>query len=137
MASLSFNLVSPEKILFDKEVSMVVIPGIDGDIGVLPNHAPLLTLLRPGVVSVYEGAKVFVRIFVNGGFAEITPQRCIALVTEGTPIEAIDKASLEMEIRNMLEDVEDSRTLEEKKIANQNLEIARAKLMEVITYQKS
>lgn len=136
MPTLPFTLVSPEKVLFDQDVSMVVIPGLKGDIGVLPNHAPLLTLLRPGVVSVYENEKVLVRVFVNGGFAEITPERCTALVMEGTPLEALDKATLEMEIKNLIEDMADSRTEEERRIADRDLEIARAKLMEVITQQK-
>jgi len=137
MATLPFRLVSPEKILFDQDVSMVVIPGLKGDIGVLPHHAPFLTLLRPGVITVYEEAKVLVRIFVDGGFSEVTPERCVALVTEGTLLEALDKSSLEIEIKNLLEDLTDSRTAEERKAADQNLEIARAKLMEVLTYQKS
>lgn len=136
MPTLPFTLVSPEKVLFDQDVSMVVIPGLKGDIGVLPHHAPLLTLLRPGVVSVYENDKVLVRVFVNGGFAEITPERCTALVMEGTPLEALDKATLEMEIKNLIEDAADSRTEEERRIADRDLEIARAKLMEVITQQK-
>jgi F-type H+-transporting ATPase subunit epsilon len=137
MERFSFQLVSPEKVLLDKQVTMVVIPGMDGDIGVLSNHAPLLTLLRPGVVTVYEEAKILVKIFVDGGFAEITPQKCVALVTEGTALEAIDKDSLEMEIKNLLEDIADSQTPEERKLADQNLDIARTKLMEVLINKKS
>lgn len=133
MATLPFTLVTPERVLFDQEVSMVVIPGIDGDIGILPHHAPLLTLLRPGVITVYEEAKILVRIFVDGGFSEVTPERCTALVTEGTPLEALDKASLEIEIKNLLEDSADSKTSEERKEADRSLEIAKAKLMEIIT----
>ena len=97
----------------------------------------LLTLLRPGVVTVYEEAKILVKIFVNGGFAQITPEKCMALVTEGTPLEAINKATLEIEIKNLLEDIADSRTPEERRLADQHLEVARTKLMEVITSQKS
>jgi F-type H+-transporting ATPase subunit epsilon len=133
MTVFPFTLASPEKVLFDQEVTMVVIPGHKGDIGVLPHHAPLLTLLRPGVITVYEESKILVRIFVDGGFSEITPERCIALVTEGTPLEALDKASLELKIKNLLEDVTDSKTPEERIEADRNLEIARAKLMEVMT----
>lgn len=136
MAIFPFTLVSPEKVLFDREVSMVVIPGIDGDIGVLPQHAPLLTLLRPGVVTVYEDSKILVRIFVDGGVSEVTPERCVALVTEGTPLEALDKAALEIEVKNLIEDVADSKTPEERKKTDQDLEIGRAKLMEIITHQK-
>lgn len=136
MSVFPFTLVSPEKILFDQEVTMVVIPGFDGDIGVLPQHAPLLTLLRPGVVTVYEESKILVRIFVDGGFAEVTPESCVTLVTEGTPLETLDKAALEIEIKNLLEDIADSRTPEERKQADQSLDIAQAKLMEVLTNQK-
>lgn len=136
MVSLRFSLVSPENVLLDQDVTMVVIPGLDGDIGVLPNHAPLLTLLRPGVVSVYEEAKILVKFFVNGGFCEVTPEKCMALVTTATPIEAINKAALEVEIKNLIEDRQDNCTPEEQKKANQRLEIARTKLMEIIAYQK-
>lgn len=136
METFPFTLLSPEKVLFDQDVSMVVVPGIEGDIGVLSHHAPLLTALRPGVVTIYEKDKIYVRIFVDGGFSEVTPERCSAFVTEGTPLEALDKATLEVEVQNLLEDVADSRTPEERKVADRNLEIARAKLMEVITHQK-
>lgn len=91
METFPFTLVSPEKILLEREVSMVVIPGLKGDIGVLPNHAPLLTLLRPGVVRIYDGTEIFMQIFVDGGFSEITPEKCVALVTEGTLLESLDK----------------------------------------------
>ncbi|MBP9692211.1 MAG: ATP synthase F1 subunit epsilon [Alphaproteobacteria bacterium] len=136
MDSFHFSLVSPEKVLLEKDVTMVVLPGSEGDIGILPNHAPLLTLLRPGVVTVYEESKVQLRIFVDGGFLEVTPEKCVALVTEGTPLESLDPSSLELKIKNLLEDLADSQNPEERKQADQNLEIARAKLMEVLTHQK-
>ncbi|MBP6952341.1 MAG: ATP synthase F1 subunit epsilon [Alphaproteobacteria bacterium] len=136
MATLPFILVSPEKVLFDQEVSMVVIPGAEGDIGILPQHAPLLTLLRPGVITIYEEEKILVRIFIDGGFSEVTSERCVALVTEGVPLESMDKSSLEIEINNLLEDLADSKTPEARKQTDQNLEISRAKLMELIAHQK-
>lgn len=132
-APLRFNLVSPEHVLFDQEVSMVVVPGIDGDIGVLPNHAPLLTLLRPGVVSVYEGANVLVKLFVDGGFCEIGPDRCTALVTKGTPLSALNKATLELEIKQLLDEREGDETVESRR---KNLQIARTKVMEIVSHQK-
>ena len=136
MATLPFILVSPEKVLFHQEVSMVVIPGAEGDIGILPQHAPLLTLLRPGVITIYEEEKILVKIFIDGGFSEVTPEKCVALVTEGIPLESMDKSSLEIEINNLLEDLADSKTPEARKQTDQNLEIARAKLMEFIAHQK-
>lgn len=134
--TLKFTLVSPEKILFDQEVTMVVIPGIDGDIGVLPQHAPLLTLLRPGVVSVYEGEQVLIKLFIDGGFCEITPEKCTALITSGTTLESLSKTALETEIKNLLEDREDSKTPEEQKKMDQNLDVARAKLLEITAHKK-
>lgn len=115
---------------------MVVIPGLEGDIGVLPDHAPLLTLLRPGVVSIYEGEQVLLKLFIDGGFCEITPEKCTTLVTTGTTLESLSKAALEIEIKNLLEDREDSRTLEERKKADQNLNVAQAKLMEITVLKK-
>lgn len=134
--TLRFTLVSPEKILFDQDVTMVVIPGSEGDIGVLPEHEPLITLLRPGVVSVYEGEQVFIKLFIDGGFCEVTPEKCTALITSGTTLESLSKTALEMEIKNLLEDREDSKTPEEQKKADQNLDVARAKLMEITVLKK-
>ena len=75
----NFELVSPERLLLSQPVEMVVIPGAEGDIGVLPRHAPLITTLRPGAIAIYEGGKIKQRIFVAGGFAEVTPERCTVL----------------------------------------------------------
>lgn len=136
MSSLHFNLVSPEKTLLDQQVSMVVIPGIKGDIGVLPKHAPLLTILRPGVITLYEEDKPIVKYFVDGGFCEITPEKCVALVTEGTPLEILDKQALEMEVKNLLEETTQHKTQEERKKTDQSLNIAQAKLMEILASRK-
>lgn len=135
--TLQFTLVSPEKILFDQEVSMVVVPGVEGDLGILPGHAPLLTLLRPGVVSVYEKGHIFVKLFIDGGFCEITSEKCTALVTSGMPLASLNKSALEMEIKSLLEEREDSKTLDAQKKADQNLQIARAKLLEITALKKS
>ena len=135
--SLKFSLVSPEKVLFDQEVSMAVVPGLEGDIGVLPDHAPLLTLLRPGIVSIYDGTKILLKIFIDGGFCEITPTRCTALVTTGTPLDALNKTSLEMEIKSLLEERGDGRSPAEHKQTTQHLNVARAKLMEITAFHKS
>lgn len=135
MTALQFSLVSPEKVLFEDPVQMVVIPGVNGDIGVLPGHAPLVTLLRPGVVTIYKDkeAKSFIRIFVDGGMAEVGPEKCAALITTGIPLETLDKKALEIEIKNLLEEVEKSITAEERERADRSLAIAQTKLMEVLS----
>jgi F-type H+-transporting ATPase subunit epsilon len=92
---VNFELVSPEKILVAQEVDMVVVPGAEGYFGVLPGHAPLISSVRPGVIDVYENGTVVERIFVVGGFAEVTPKRCTVLADEALPISALDRAEAE------------------------------------------
>jgi F-type H+-transporting ATPase subunit epsilon len=90
---ISFELVSPEKLLLSEEVEMVVVPGAEGDFGVLIGHAPMISALRPGVISTYAGEKVDKRIFVAGGFAEVTGERCTVLAEEAMPVDEIDAAA--------------------------------------------
>ena len=82
---VALEIVSPEKLLLSRDVDMVVIPASEGDMGVLPNHAPMIVLLRGGTVALYSGAQVTDRLFVSGGFAEITPERCTVLADEALP----------------------------------------------------
>ena len=89
----NFELVSPERLLLSQPVEMVVIPGAEGDIGVLPRHAPLITTLRPGTIAIYENNRVTRRIFVAGGFAEVTPERCTVLADETVALEGADRAA--------------------------------------------
>jgi len=77
--SLLLEIISPEKILVSRAVDMVVIPGTEGDLGILPGHAKLITGLRGGLVDIYEGKTVTDRFFVTGGFAEVTEERCSVL----------------------------------------------------------
>ena len=88
--SFSFELVSPEKLLLADNVEMVVVPGAEGDFGVLTGHSPLVSSLRPGVIDTYNGDKVEKRIFVAGGFAEVTRERCTVLAEEAVAVEDID-----------------------------------------------
>jgi len=88
--SFSFELVSPEKLLLSDNVEMVVVPGAEGDFGVLTGHSPLISSLRPGVIDTYNGDKVEKRIFVAGGFAEVTRERCTVLAEEAVAVEDID-----------------------------------------------
>lgn len=89
---VEFELVSPERLLMSESVEMVVVPGGDGDIGVLPNHSLLITTVRPGVIIIHNDGKVVERIFVGGGFCEVSPERCTVLAEEAIAVEDIDKA---------------------------------------------
>ena len=95
----SFELVSPEKLLLAEEVDMVVVPGAEGDFGVLVGHAPLISSLRPGVIDTYNGGKIADRIFVAGGFAEVTGERCTVLAEEAIPVKDIDSANAEERLK--------------------------------------
>jgi F-type H+-transporting ATPase subunit epsilon len=89
---VDLEIVSPEKLLLSRPVDMVVMPAAEGDIGVLPNHAPMIVLLRGGTIAITEGGKVTDRLFVSGGFAEITPTRVTVLATEATPVAEVSRA---------------------------------------------
>ena len=93
-----FELVSPEKLVMSKDVSMVVVPGAEGLFGVLPRHTSMLSTLAPGVINVYDGDSVTDSLFVVNGFAEVTEERCTVLAEEVIPVEDIDTEKYEQQI---------------------------------------
>lgn len=90
--TLEFELVSPTQLLVSESVEMVVVPGVEGAFGVLPQHAPTLSTLRPGFVDVYQDGEVAKRYLVTGGFAEVTRSTCTVLVDEVIPGEEATRA---------------------------------------------
>ena len=98
--SIEFELVSPEKLLKSEPVEMVVIPGTEGDVGVLPGHSLLIAAVRPGVIDIHEGGQVRESIFVAGGFAEVSPERCTVLAEEAVPVADIDRAEAEKRLED-------------------------------------
>ena len=95
---VQFELVSPERLLISREVDMVVVPGGEGDFGVLREHAPLISTVRPGVIEVYDGDAISDRIFVSGGFAEVTGERCTVLAEQAVPVKEIDRAAVQKDL---------------------------------------
>ena len=89
---VALEVVSPEKLLLSRDVEMVVIPASEGDMGILPNHSPMIVLLRGGTIAITEGGRVTDRLFVSGGFAEITPERCTVLADEAVPTSELSRA---------------------------------------------
>ncbi len=89
---ITLEIVSPEKLLLSRPVDMAVIPASEGDMGVLEGHAPMIVMLRGGTISLYDGDQVTSRLFVAGGFAEVTPERCTVLADEAVPVEQVSKA---------------------------------------------
>jgi F-type H+-transporting ATPase subunit epsilon len=96
---VQFELVSPERLILSTEVEMVVVPGTEGNFGVLPGHAPLISTIRPGTIDIYQGGAVTERIFVVSGIAEVTPERCTVLADEAMAPDSLDRAAIEGELQ--------------------------------------
>ena len=121
MATISFDLVSPEQLLFNDEVGMIIVPGKDGDIGVLPRHSKVLSSLRPGRVMVYgENKNLLKSFFVAGGFVEINPEKCIVLAEGVNEMSDLDKSSIQQQIQELENGASDS--------AKEELAIAQSKI---------
>ncbi len=125
---IQFELVAPERLLVSEPVEMVVVPGVEGDFGVLPGHAPLVSTVRPGVIAVFEGGKVSQRIFVAGGFAEVTGERCTVLAERAMPVADIVRAVAEGELRDAREDLTEAKDDAEQAKAESRVAAAEAKL---------
>ena len=106
---IQFELVSPEALLMSRPVDMVVVPGVEGDFGALPQHAPFISTLRPGVISVFEGNQVTDRVFVAGGFAEVTAERCTVLAERALPLRDLNREMVDAELRDARDDLADAK----------------------------
>ena len=125
MAGLHFEFVSPENVLFSGDVDQVDLPGIEGDLGVLPGHAPMVTLLRPGIVTIMrEGRRE--PVVVVGGFAEMGPGGLTVLAERAGAREDFDLVSLADDIRDTEEDVADCKDDSERDKLVRRLEQLRA-----------
>ena len=132
MAKISFDLVSPENLIFNDEVGMIIVPGKDGDIGVLPGHSKLISSLRSGRVMVYGENKDLLRsFFVSGGFAEVNPEKCIVLGETVEEMNSLDKNSIEKEIQE-LQNKDTDESKQQILIANAKIEALNASFYEKI-----
>jgi F-type H+-transporting ATPase subunit epsilon len=91
----NLEIVTPERLLLARPVDMVVIPASEGDMGVLEGHAPVIVMLRGGTIDLYENDRVTDRLFVDTGFAEVTPERCTVLANKVIPLAEVNKAEAE------------------------------------------
>lgn len=122
--ALRFELVSPERLLRAADVYMVVVPGTDGDFGVLARHAPFLSTIRPGAISVYAESMSSEpeRIFIDGGFAEVNDKGLTILAEYALPVSDIDSAEVAQQLADARDDVriaknDVERALAEKRVA--------------------
>ena len=118
--TFKFELVSPERLLVSEEVESVVIPGADGEFTVLAQHAPMMTSIRPGVVTVNANGKSD-RYVIFGGFADVMPESCTVLAEAATHVDDIDHASLESRIKDAREDLEDAQSDDHRQRAEEFL----------------
>jgi F-type H+-transporting ATPase subunit epsilon len=125
---IELELVTPERLLLSEPVDMAVIPGSEGDFGVLAGHSLLIATLRPGVIDVYQGERIVNRLFVAGGFAEVTETRCTVLADEATALGEIDAAATQAEIERLRGELSEAENDEERATLTAQLAVAEARL---------
>ncbi|HIJ63348.1 MAG TPA: F0F1 ATP synthase subunit epsilon [Rhodospirillaceae bacterium] len=121
-----FELVSPERLVMSASVEMVVIPGSEGDFGALPRHAPMITAVRPGVIDVYRGGKVSDRIFVAGGFVEVTETRVTVLAEEALAVSDLVAEEVEKRVGAAVEALQEADSDAARHLAERGLAVAHA-----------
>ena len=126
MAGLHFELVSPARLLFSGDVAGVNIPGTEGDMGILPGHAPVLSTLRPGVVTITRDNGATEKIFVRGGLAEVNPKGLTLLAEVAVPLAELDAAALAQQVKDAEEDFADAKDDETRRRTSENLEHLKA-----------
>ena len=122
MATFNLELVSPEKLLFSGDVTDVLVPGTEGEFVVMAGHMPVMTSLRPGVVDIGEADGKHTRLFVRGGFADVTNTRLTLLAEMAIPLAEFDSAKLDQQIKDASEDVADASGDAAKRVAQERLD---------------
>lgn len=109
---ISFDLVSPERLLLSEEAGMVTLPGAEGYFGVIAGHAPAIATLKPGVIEVKGGSQGDARYFVSAGFAEVTAEKLTVLAEETLALDSVDATTLDKHIADAEEDILQAKTEE-------------------------
>lgn len=136
MENFAFDLVNPERQLLSKPVTMAVIPGVDGDFGVLKGHAPVITAIRPGVVRIYDGETITQRFVVSGGFVEVTDERCTVLATEAFDVAKMEDKALETRVENAKDALSEAKDETNRIVLESRLQLAE-KMLEAVTIDKA
>jgi len=118
--TLHFSLVSPERELFSGDVKQVDAPGVEGEFGVLPKHAPFMTVLKPGVVRIHEDQGI-TPVFVRGGFADVTPAGLTILAEEAVRLSDVNAADIDAQIVRVRSDANDPGDETRRKRASERL----------------
>ncbi|MEN8235954.1 MAG: ATP synthase F1 subunit epsilon [Pseudomonadota bacterium] len=128
MSLLRFQLVSPEKMLYADDVSMVTIPASKGEMGILPNHAPMVVTLIPGIINIYQEHTIEEKIFIGGGFANINEKGCQVMADEGIHVADIYPEEVEAHIEEVMHDLEADQEEDVRLSLEEHLSIERAKM---------
>ncbi len=125
---IQFDLVSPEKKLISEAVTMVVIPGEEGDFGVLSGHAPVVSTVRTGVVKVYPMSlkDTPIKIFIAGGFADVTAHQCTILAEQAMVVSEMNEAALDQDIQSLKDDLSAAESADDKRKLQKRLDLALA-----------
>lgn len=126
--TVQFELVTPENLDYEGGVDMVIIPAEDGDMGILPQHSPVVTTLRPGVICLFSGGKVVERFFVPSGFGEITPERCTVMAEKSYNLAETHYQEVQRLIAEAKDDLAMAQSEEEKQSIHHQLQILTALL---------
>ncbi len=121
---VAFELVSPEKLLISAEVDMVLVPGAEGDFGILPGHSLLISNIRPGILEVHNDGTVEKCIFISGGIAEATPKCCTVLAEQAVPVDELDTQEIESSISDIRDDINASTNDADRETAEKALMVA-------------
>ncbi|WP_131194320.1 F0F1 ATP synthase subunit epsilon [Lichenihabitans psoromatis] len=125
MATFSFELVSPERLLFAGDVESVVVPGTEGEFTVLKDHAPLMSTLKPGVVTIVEAGAKQSQLFVRGGFADVNPAGLTILAETAVPLTELNASTLDAEVKAAETEVADATSDESRRLAHEKLDQVR------------
>ena len=120
--ALHFELVSPARLLFSGDVTSVIIPGTEGEMTIMPQHAPVLSTLRPGIVTVAKDGGTSEKIFVRGGFAEVNAKGLTVLAETAIPMAELDASAMSAQIKTAEEEVAAAKDDEGKRKALENVE---------------
>ncbi len=120
--NFTFELVSPERLLLSEAASEVILPGTDGEMTVMPSHAPVMTTIKPGIVQVKSAEGKTDRYVVFGGFADILPEGCTLLAESAVHVDDIDHDDLAKRIQDAREDLADAKSDADKTRISQHLD---------------
>ena len=107
---IAFELVAPDRLLMSEEVDLVTIPGGEGDYGVMVGHQPQITTVRPGILDIENDDSATKRVFIDGGFAEVTASHCTVMTEEAVPLEELQRADVEGRVKDVEEAMELAKT---------------------------